>query len=296
MSGPLLAPVDVVQTRRQFARAARRGRADPLAREIAQRMAERLDYVNLSPTSVLDLGAGEGNDGLALLHPRYPNARLLLLDSERAALPKAVENTWWQKQLQRFLPAQPGFASIQGDASSLPLASGTQQLVWSNFLLPWVNDLSRVVSEAHRVLADEGLFMFSTLGPDSLLELAACFTDGFPHVHRFPDMHDLGDLLVRTGFADPVMDMEILSVRYASLDRLLDDLRQAGATNAHADRRRGLMGRQHWQQVREAWAQRQADDGTVTIRFEVVYGHAWRVPPKSLPDGRQVVQFKPRST
>lgn len=294
MSGPLLAPVDVAQVRRQFARATARGRVDPLAREIAQRMAERLDYVNLSPASVLDIGAGDGSDALSLLRQRYPQASMVLVDSDGGALPKAVENGWWQKQLQRLLPAQPGLTCIQADASALPLSAGSQQLVWSNFLLPWVPDLSAVVDEVHRVLAPEGLFMFSTLGPDTLQELVACFGDAFPHVHRFPDMHDLGDLLVRTGFADPVMDMEILNVRYASLDRLIEDLRLAGANSAHADRRRKLMGKRAWQSVKEAWASRQAGDGTVTVRLEVVYGHAWHVPKQVLQDGRQVIHFKPR--
>jgi malonyl-CoA O-methyltransferase len=130
------------------------------------------------------------------------------------------------------------------------------------------------------VLAPEGLLMFSTLGPDTLKELRAAAGDA--RVHRFADMHDLGDWLVAAGFAAPVMDMETLTLAYRDAPALLADLRASGQTNARADRARGLAGKR----LRAAFAPL-----SNRATFEVVYGHAWKGVPRKSADGRSIVQF-----
>lgn len=176
----------------------------------------------------------------------------------------------------------------------LPFAASCFSLVWSNLALAAHDDPAAVLREWHRILEVDGLLMFSTLGPDTLKELRAAFaSDGFPHVHPFVDMHDVGDMLVAAGFAQPVIDMEMLTLTYAGVGGLLEDLRRAGATNAHVARRRGLTGRGIWERARSAYVGRRRD-GRVPASIEVVYGHAWKPAPRTTADGRQIVKFDAR--
>ncbi len=160
-------------------------------------------------------------------------------------------------------------------------------------MLHWVDDPLAAFRESHRVLDIGGLLMFSTFGPDTLKELRACFSDGHEHTHRFVDMHDYGDMLVECGFADPVMDVEMLTMTYPGVDELFSDLRRNGASCAMQTRRSGLMGRQAWQAARAAY-ERLLKDGRLPATFEVVYGHAWKAQPSKTADGRAIVRFDPK--
>jgi malonyl-CoA O-methyltransferase len=164
--------------------------------------------------------------------------------------------------------------------------------VWSNLALAWSHDPAATLREWHRVLETGGLLMFSSYGPDTLQELRRAFAavDAAPHVHPFVDMHDLGDALVAAGFADAVMDMEMLTLTYGSPAALLAELRASGRRNAHAARRRGLTGRRAWARMIAACAAL-ARDGRIPASFEIVYGHAWKAAPRALADGRAIVKF-----
>jgi malonyl-CoA O-methyltransferase len=179
---------------------------------------------------------------------------------------------------------------LNADVCALPLADASLDLVWSNLMLHWLDDPLPAFHEMHRVLEVDGLLMFSTFGPDTLKELRNSFGDGYVHTQRFGDMHDFGDMLIECGFADPVMDMEVLTMTYASLDDLFRDLRQSGAACAMQARRHGLMGRAAWQEMRKAYEQL-ARDGRLPATFEVIYGHAWKTQPKKTQDGRSIVRL-----
>jgi len=165
---------------------------------------------------------------------------------------------------------------------------------WRNYL---ETGSEAAFAEVARVLAPDGLFLFSTLGPDTLKELRAAFSDpgDARHVNPFVDMHDLGDALVHAGFADPVMEMEVITLEYASLRAVVADLRAIGASNALPDRPRGLGGRARWREA-EARYERHRRDGVLPATYEVVYGHAWRSAPRTAADGRAIVQFQARRT
>ena len=178
------------------------------------------------------------------------------------------------------------------DATALPLARGSVSFAWSNLMLQWLHDPLPALKEIHRVLEVGGMLMFSTLGPDTLKELRAALPPSdAEHLHRFIDMHDLGDALVGAGFSDPVMDMEMLTVTYTSLDDLLRDLRASGSANAATTRPRGLVGKGHWQKLRANYEQLRRD-GRLPATVEVVYGHAWKAAPKVAEDGRAIVRFE----
>ena len=288
-SRPGLPFVDARQVRRVFNRvAANYDAAAEIEREIGRRLLERLACVAITPAQIVDLGCGPATAAHAL-EARYPDARLIGIDSAEAMFRAARQGGRLSRLLLPFL-RQRGPLRICADAAAVPLPASSSQFVWSNLLLPWVNDPLAVFREAHRILAVEGLFMFTTFGPDTLKELRASFVDGAVHTQRFIDMHDLGDMLVGCGFADPVMEMEIVTVTYPDLDALLRDLRASGATCAMADRRRGLTGARAWRQMRERYAAL-VRDGRLPATLEVVYGHAWKGAPRKAADGRSVVRL-----
>src|SRR6266480_1821962 len=170
------------------------------------------------------------------------------------------------------------------DARALTARYAGSQVIALDFSLAllWLNEPLAAFRELQRVLAPEGLLMFSTLGPDTLKELRAAA--GERRVHAFLDMHDLGDMLVAAGFSAPVMDMELLSLAYPDPSGLLADLRASGQTCARADRPRGLAGKRFGARLRSALAPH--------ATFEVVYGHAWKAAPRAAEEVKTVRVFK----
>lgn len=291
-------PLDIAEVRRAFNRAAASYDAHAvLQREVCDRLLERLDFVNLRPARVLDAGAGTGY-GLERLRARYAEAGLVALDlapamlhAARARLPRT---DWLGRVLSQFAPratSQP--LCVCANMECLPLAANSVDLVWSSLALQWAADLESCLRGFRRVLAPGGLLMFATFGPDTLKELRAAFAavDGAPHVNRFVDLHDIGDMLVHAGFAHPVMEMEMLTLTYADLKTLMRDLQGIGAHNAAAGRRRGLLGKSAWARLESAYEAHRRD-GRLPATFEVIYGHAWAGDKLRREDGRQVIQLQ----
>lgn len=281
--------------RRRYGRAAATSDgADALGREIARRMDERLDYIRITPKRILDLGCGTGQDLLRLAE-RYPDAAAFGADFALPMLARASARVMPQAGLlKRLLGARPAPPLLAADSLALPLARDSISLAWSNLMLTALDDPLPALQEIHRVLEVDGLLMFSTLGPDTLKELA----DALPkhageRIHRFIDMHDLGDALVKAGFTDPVMDMEMVTLTYTALDGLLEDLRATGSANASQARPRGLSGRGGWAQARAVY-EKLRQDGRLPATFEVIQGHAWKAAPKTTDDGRRIIRFQPR--
>jgi malonyl-CoA O-methyltransferase len=273
-----VAEIDARAARRRFDRAASTYLAAArLEAEVGTRMLERLDYVRLAPRMILDAGSGPAPQAAALAK-RYPRARLLAVDFSLPMLARAQASGW----LARLRGARAPLAAC-ASLERLPLAAASAQLVWSNMALHWVREPRAALAEFQRVLAPEGLLMFSTLGPDSLKELRA--TAGERRVHRFADMHDVGDWLLAAGFSAPVMDMEMLTLAYRDGAGLLADLRASGQASARADRARGLAGRSLRSRLAQAGSQ---------ATFEVVYGHAWKGAPRKSADARNIVHFAER--
>lgn len=250
-------------------------------------MAERLDYVRLVPRRILDAGCGTGGDA-GLLRARFAQAELIGCDYSLAMLGRVHA----RRSLAERLGAALGRARhtlVCADIAALPLSRASVSMIWSNLALAWAGDAKGLFDEWHRVLEPEGLVMFSTYGPDTLKELRAARPQA---VHTFIDMHDLGDALVRAGFADPVMDMEVITLEYAAIDALMHDLRASGQRNTLADRSRGLLGRRAWAAMRAQYDALRTSGGKLPATFEIVYGHAWRGNARKLPDGRAVIEVK----
>jgi malonyl-CoA O-methyltransferase len=264
--------LDPRAARRRFERAAKTyADAARLEAEVGARMLERLDYLKIAPRRILDAGSGPSREAKALV-ARYAKAELIALDFSLGMLRAGRRSFSFFRRSPRKV--------VCGDLERLPIADAAVDLVWCNMALHWVDPLA-AFREFNRVLAPGGLAMFSSLGPDTLKELRAA---GAERVHRFIDMHDLGDMLVAAGFSAPVMDMEMLTFTYANGEALVADLRASGQTCARADRPRGLAGKRFARDLRRVLGD------LASASFEVVYGHAWK--PAAREDAKMIRIFK----
>ncbi len=260
--------LDKAKVRKNFDRAANTyDAAAILQKEVASRLLERLDYIRIQPKRILDLGCGTGTITADMLK-RYPKAEIIALDLAFNMLKKTQQHGSWFSKKPRCVCA---------DAESLPLKNDSIDLLISNLMLQWSNDLQAVFNGFQRVIAPKGLLMFTTFGPDTLKEIRASWADvdNSPHTSQFTDMHDIGDALLKAGFSDPVMDMEIITMTYDSVQDAMKDIKNIGASNAVKGRNKGLMGKQRLADFKAAYERFKQADDLYPITWEVVYGHAW---------------------
>jgi malonyl-CoA O-methyltransferase len=258
--------IDKKQARAAFSRAAPHyDEVAVLQKEIGLRMIERLELVKMTPLSILDIGAGTGFTTSELVK-RYRKAGVIALDFALPMLQLARKRGSWLRRPR----------CVCGDLDQLPFADHSFDLIYSNATLQWSNDLEHSFGEFLRVLRPGGLLMFSTFGPDTLKELRAAWNavDDSSHVSHFPDMHDVGDALVRSRFAEPVMDVDRMTLTYREVEGLMRDLKILGAHNVTDQRHRGLTGKGRMAAMRAAYEQFRVD-GLLPASYEVVYGHAW---------------------
>jgi malonyl-CoA O-methyltransferase len=281
--------IDARAARRSFARRLTVD-ADVLASEVSRRMAERLLLIRLDPRRAIDAGCGLG-EAHRLLHQRFPRVHVIALDLVPERVVRARSLDRWRKRVST-LTGRRRVSYLCADLRALPFADASASLVWSTLALSWAPDILAALREWQRVLEFGGLVMFATYGPDTLKELRAAFEQAGERlrVHSFADMHDIGDMLVAAGFADPVMDTDWLTLTYDKLEGLVLDLRMTGQTNALAARPRGLLSPRKWEAVRAAYPVSRGD-GRLAATFEIVYGHAWKARPTRLADGRSIVRF-----
>ncbi len=258
------AKLDARNVRRRFDRAAATFDAADFVHAVTRDgLMTRLQPLVVDAALVLDLGAATGAAN-PLLRKRFKGANVVSLDLSEAMLRKNIGK-------QRLFSRRP---CVQADARQLPFAEHRFDVVFANLLLPWIDDPGLVFNEVARVLQKDGVFAFASLGPDSLRELDVAWAavDGHRHVNRFPDMHDIGDALVRAGLRDPVLDVDRLTVRYDEAGKLFADLTRMGARNALRDRNRSLVGKGRFRDMISA-----LENGRGEFRFdlELVYGHCW---------------------
>ncbi len=256
-----------------------------LQQEVANRLVDRMDLMSMKPVSILDAGSGTGFVS-QLIAERFPKAKITALDLAFNMLKQAKnKHTFkqrWNKQ----------FRYVHAEVENLPFADASVELVISGLTMQWCQDLPKVFKEFKRVLAPGGLLMFSSFGPDTLKELRQCWAevDDLAHVNAFADLHDVGDALLQSGFADPVMDMEMLTVTYKDVKTVMSDLKQIGAHNVMQGRSHNITGKNKLQKMIQAYEQFRVDD-LVPVSHEIVYGHAW-VPEAKENESAVVVPFQ----
>ncbi|MES2385702.1 MAG: biotin synthase [Pseudomonadota bacterium] len=247
-----------------------------LHEEVAQRMLDRLQWIRLQPRAWLHWGALRGGvSAHAQLATRYPDSTCFVLEAHAGLAQAAIKKIafpWWH-------PKRWSGPAVRFEAPP----AGTVDMLWANMALHEAADPQALIGEWHQAIRVGGFLMFSCLGPDTARELRDIYAAlGWPPAgHQMTDMHDWGDMLVQAGFAEPVMDMERITLTFASPERLLQELRELGR-NFHPLRFPALRGRA-WKarllQALEASLPRQAD-GRLVLTFEIIYGHAMKAQPK----------------
>jgi malonyl-CoA O-methyltransferase len=254
--------LDQIAVQAQFCRVAKSYDASSvLQRHIAEELIDRLDFFGPVEDTLLDLGSATGYLGRCARR-KFPRVSVVEVDMITAM---AIESS----------KANPLVKAVISLPEKLALADESMPLVLSNLLLHWC-DVGSVFSEVARVLQIGGSFFFSTLGPDTLLELRSAWdqVDSFPHVHDFVDMHDLGDALVMAGLSEPVLDIDRLHVTYQNVSNVIDELRSIGATNVRRDRRRTWTGKNRYIRFLSACEAFFDQGGRLPTTWEVIYGVA----------------------
>lgn len=257
--------------RRSFDQAAKQyDEAAVLQHEVGRRLLERLEYFRIQPQCIIDIGCGTGKTS-AQLHQFYNKASLIHFDLAHSMVSEAKSKSGWftRKLGRRHL-------YLCGDAEKLPLQSQSVDMIFSNLALQWCSDLDQTFAEFRRILKPSGTLLFTSLGPDTLKELRSSWqqADQGAHVHQFLDMHDVGDALLRNGFADPVMDMENITLTYDDVVTLMRDLKIIGAHNASQNRNKGMQGKKAFQSMLQHYEQYR-QNGKLPATYEVIYGNAW---------------------
>jgi malonyl-CoA O-methyltransferase len=252
-----------------------------LHEEVGRRMAARLEWIRLQPQAWADWQPVRGGiEAHGLVAARYPKAacRAVESDARHAAAAKIVlARPWWH------------FNAPAVQHGSVP--DGGVQMLWANMALHMAADPQALIAQWHRALAVDGFLMFSCFGPDTLRELRGLYARAGwpPPAHEFTDMHDWGDMLVHAGFAEPVMDMERVTLTWETPQRLLAELRELGA-NLNRARFPALRGRGWKRELEEHIAQSLRDsEGRLALTFEIVYGHAVKPAPRVRMAGESAV-------
>ncbi len=268
---------------RVLRRMARVDAAPWLHAEVARRMGERLALIRQRPDQVVDWWGHTGS-GASVLAAAYPKAGRIVVEPTQALAQRsrsAAARPWW-------VPGRTRVTVV--DEAAVPEARAG--LVWSNMMLHASVDPAATMRCWHRALASQGFLMFSTFGPDTLRELREIYADanwGVPG-RGFIDMHDLGDMLVDSGFADPVMDMEGIRLSWDGAEAALRELRGLGG-NVAAGRTQGLRTPRWRERLVQALDERRVA-GRLGLSFEIVYGHAFMPAPGVRADGETAVPLE----
>lgn len=251
----------------------------------ADELLDRLKLYAGKPECILDLGTGTGYLARGL-RKLYPKATVIGIDIAEGMAKHATTKEPWLRKRNQF---------VHADVHALPIQAASVDLIVSNLMLHWCNDIDRVFKEIARVLKPEAPLWFSTLGPDTLKELRSAWgNDDKPHVHPFIDMHELGDGLLKNGLKDPVMDRHDYSLSFDNFNDVMDSLRCLGVQNRVEGRRKTMTGKTRFQQFKQALTEQSLETG-FQLTYEAIYAHAWgrglqaqlpgefRIPIDSIP-------------
>ncbi|NBB93838.1 MAG: methyltransferase domain-containing protein [Gammaproteobacteria bacterium] len=241
---------DATRIRQRFdAVAERYDRHAELFDEVGRRLLERLDGLRFEPERIVDLGCGTARHTLEL-HERYPKARLLAVDSAAAMLGQARRRRGrWRRR----------FELACADLAAPPLAEASVDLVYANLSVQWAGDLAVILSALRRIMRPRGLLLLTLPGPDTLVELrrAGAVVEAGVDTHA----QELGGLLTRAGFQEPVLDTDWLTTTHDGLAPLLADLDHLGVDYTLPGGAEAL--------------ERELGGGDIRATWEMLYATAW---------------------
>jgi malonyl-CoA O-methyltransferase len=246
-----------------------------LQKEVAERLFERLDVMNISPSAILDAGCGTGLCSRKL-NKLFSKAKVTGIDIAPGMIDEAKKSNGLFTRIDYQV----------ADIDDLPFEDNSFELIFSNLTVQWLIESKQVYKELNRVLKPGGLLIFSSLGPDTLTELKQSWqqVDSGVHVNNFMDMHIIGDQVHAAHFENTVMDRDIITLTYETMIGLMKDLKAIGAHNIDSNRSKGLMGKNKFESLKAAYENFRWDDGQLPATYEVVFGHAWKKKEKPKGD------------
>ena len=247
--------------------------AAALQKEVEARLLEQADYLEAAPKRILDLGSGPGR-AAGILKKRWPKAEVIAMDIALPMLRQVPQQTRFWRPIKR----------VCADALQLPFHDRSFDFIFSSLCLQWVHPLPDALHEIRRVLSPNGLFAFSSFGPDTLTELRDAYAGigETPPVSPFAAIQQIGDALQGAGFRNSVLDRELYTMHYPDLRALMLELQAIGATDARPQRPRGLAGKNRWRALNAAYPIR---DGRIASSWEVISAMAFR--PERDPEYRE---------
>lgn len=256
--------------------------ASVLQQEIGNRLLERLSLIKIDPNIILDLGSATGHFA-DRLKKQYPRARIIELDIAEGMLSHSKRSS--ERNSPRSL--------ICADAERLPLLSESMDLIFSNCTFHWIFELNTLFEEINRVLKPNGILLFSTFGPDTLQELRNSFSniDSEKHINYFMDMHNIGDLLLKTGFYDPVVDRELFTIFHKNTQSILQDLKNTGGGYVIRRKQDGLSSKNLFEKLKQEYEHYRNEKNTLPVTFEVIYGYAIKKPVEITHSGEFPITF-----
>ena len=246
-----------------------------LQRESESRLLEQLEVLEARvPARVLDVGSGPGRAS-GVMKGRWPGSEVVAMDIALPMLGQVPKHTRFWRPVRR----------VCAEAAKLPFADGSFDLIFSNMCLQWVPDLPVALAEFRRVLRPQGLLLFTSFGPDTLLELREAYLaagEAHPPLSPFAAIQQVGDALISSGFRNPVLERENFRLTYPDAMALLRELRAIGAGDARNGRRRGLGGRSRQSRMIAAYETQRDSDGRLPSTWEVISAMAW-APEAGVP-------------
>ncbi len=259
-----------LQSIRNFNKSARKfNDSDVLYSEIRKRLLDRLIFFNLNPQLILDIGSATGK-GAVNLSEIFPESEIIAIDNS-INMNKLSSSSYSKVD---------NINVLLGDAEKLPIRDNCVDLVFANLLLPWCN-IDFVFNEISRTLKNGGLFLFSSFGPDTLVELRRAWhsIDDYIHVHAFFDMHDIGDILLKFNLVDPVLDVNKIYINYDNITKLISDIKGCGASNVAQGKRTSLTGKDKWKSFCSNF-ELNRENSKLNVTIEAIFGHAWCIEKK----------------
>lgn len=239
-----------------------------LQHEVGERLIDRLDFFTLKPKKILDLGMGTGFI-TSQIAQKYPEAEVFGIDFAENMLKEAQKNILANN-----------INLICADLAHLPIEENSVDLIFSNFTFQWSDNLTDLFKQCYKLLKTNGLIFFSIPGPDTLCELKSVLHTvdrDYNHINNFMDMHDIGDILVQTKFAHPVMDSDYFTLTYSNIKNIFKDLKNIGAnTIIGSNPRKTLFGKNRFNKISEEYNKYLQEDNKYPLTYEVIYGHAFK--------------------
>ena len=200
--------------------------------EISQRLLDKLSFIKLNPKQIYL----EGFDQASLI---------------------SIQNLFPQATL----------------SDNLNKPSMSYDLILSNCTIQQTTNLLDTLTHWHNRLKPDGIIVFASFGSASLQELKKAWQliDSMPHINQMLDMHDVGDLLLKAQYENPVMDAEMLNLHYDNLTTLFRDIRELNEPLTDTKMRKSLTGKKRWQQFCHRISQKE-----LRISYEIFYGYAYK--------------------